>query len=158
MRRQTWRICLTPCRHPTLWAPVAWFPREEPTLLASLSTRPPLQRQDFTCPLVLPVPVLCPYEFFPMPFIYISFSCLSRTLRSRPSCPTTRRPWVSPATSSPSSLMGQSFPARSCLLIWAWNLGTSLRSGAETLLPIGRPSWDPHYWTWRTSVPVALKS
>lgn len=38
-------------------------------------------------------------------------------------------------------------------MIWAWNPGTSLRSGAETPLPVGRPSWDPHYWTWRTAVP-----
>ncbi|KAF6125977.1 nuclear factor of activated T cells 2 interacting protein [Phyllostomus discolor] len=61
-------------------------------------------------------------------------------LLSRPSCPTMRRPWDSPATSSPSSLTGQSFQARSCRLTWTWNRGTSLRSGAETPLLIGRPS------------------
>jgi hypothetical protein len=38
-------------------------------------------------------------------------------------------------------LMGQSFQARSCQLIWAWNLGTSSRSGAEALLHVWK-TWE----------------
>lgn len=141
--------CIRPRTSITALGSMAQLPRERnQLLLASSSTCVPLcgpQLDMFPCP---PCPKLsvCPYKFSSFSSFQILtsmfFSSPPRTLLSRPSCPATRRLWDSPATTSPSFLMGRSFQARSCQLTWEWNLGTSLRSGAETPLPVWRPSLD----------------
>lgn len=135
--------CIRPRASIPALGSMAQLPRERnQLLLASSSTCIPLcgLQLDMSQALCLSLQVFLSLSFQILTSMF--FSSPPRILLSRPSCPATRRLWDSPATSSPSFLMGRSFQARSCRLTWEWNLGTSSRSGAETPLPVWRPSLD----------------
>lgn len=140
----SWRTCLTQSLCPKPWALWPGSLERNPLCLLLCLLAHTSMGTAFTCPLVfLPRSFVCPYEssLVSLQILISIFSCLYRILLSRPSCPATRRLWDSRAAIFPSSLMGQSFQARSYLLIWAWNLETSLKSGVENLLPVGGPAW-----------------
>lgn len=154
-----WRACLTQSLHLKLWALWPCSLEGNPAVLTSLSTHLPLHRLWLSWSPCPPCPKpLSIYKFsqllFPNSYICF-FSSSSRLLLSRLSCPAMKRPWDFQATSSPSSLMGWSFQARSSHLIWAWNPGTSLRSGDEIPSPFGdHPELEGEngclFWPYKT--------